>query len=31
MVFLEMADYRLDGGPATHLAADGFGDPADLT
>jgi hypothetical protein len=27
---LEMADDRLDGGSAFHLAADGGGDPADL-
>ena len=25
-----MADHGLDGGAAAHLAADGFGDPADL-
>ena len=30
MVVLEMADHGLDGGAATHFAADGFGDPADL-
>ena len=30
MVVLEMADHGLDGGAAAHLAADGFGDPADL-
>jgi hypothetical protein len=29
VISLEMADYGLDGGAATHLAADGFGDPAD--
>ena len=28
---LEMADHGLDGGPASHLAADGFGDTTDLT
>ena len=30
MVVLEMADHGLDGGATAHLAADGFGDPADL-
>ena len=30
MVVLEMADDGLDGGPAAHFAADGFGDLADL-
>src|SRR5277367_755029 len=30
MVVLEMADHGLDGGPTPHLAADGFGDTADL-
>ena len=30
MVVLEMADHGLDGGAAAHLAADGFGGPADL-
>ena len=30
MVVLEMADHGLDGRPAPHLAADGFGDAADL-
>jgi hypothetical protein len=30
MAVLEMADHGLDGGPAPHLAADGFGDTADL-
>jgi hypothetical protein len=31
MVVLEMADHGLDGGAASHLEADGFGDPADLS
>jgi hypothetical protein len=31
VVVLEMADHRLDGGAATHLAADGLGDMTDLT
>ena len=30
MVVLEMADHRLDGGATPHLAADGFGDAANL-
>jgi hypothetical protein len=30
MVILEMADHARDGGAATHLAANDFGDPADL-
>src|SRR5438045_5465531 len=30
MVVLEMADHGLDGGAAAHLAADRFGDAADL-
>jgi hypothetical protein len=30
MIVLEMADHGLDGGSASHLAADGFGDTADL-
>ncbi len=25
VLFLDVADHRLDGGPALHLAADGFG------
>src|SRR6476660_7148178 len=31
VVVLEMADHRLDGGATPHLAADGFGDTANLT
>src|ERR1700732_391051 len=31
MAVLEMADHGLDGGAASHLAADGLGDPADLS
>jgi hypothetical protein len=30
VVVLEMADHRLDGGATPHLAADGFGDTANL-
>src|SRR4051812_48501820 len=30
VVVLEMADHRLDGGATPHLAADGFGDAANL-
>ena len=30
VIGLEMADHRLDGGSASHLAADGLGDTADL-
>jgi hypothetical protein len=30
MLGLEMADDRLDGGSALHLAANGFGDAPDL-
>jgi len=30
VVVLEMADHRLNSGAAARLAADGFGDPADL-
>jgi hypothetical protein len=30
MVVLEMADHGLDGGSASHLAADGFSETADL-
>ena len=30
MLGLEVADHRLDGGPALHLAADGLGDAAHL-
>ena len=30
VVVLEMADHRLDGGTTPHLAADGFGDAANL-
>jgi hypothetical protein len=31
VVVLEMADHGLDGGAATHLAADGLGETTDLT
>jgi IS5 family transposase len=30
MVILDVSDHLLDGSPASHLAADGFGDTADL-
>src|SRR5260370_42555246 len=30
VVVLDVADHGLDGGAAAHLAADGFGDAADL-
>ncbi len=30
MLGLDVADHRLDGGPALHLAADGLGHPAHL-